>query len=143
MIEGGDVKRIRIGAALLIATAAAPAALAHHSFAMFDQSKVVTLNGVVQEFEWTNPHAWIELMVPNASGTPVKWGIELNSPNNLTRQGWKRNSIQPGDKVTITLNPLRNGNSGGLFNQIVLPNGKVLGEAAITAGKPINVPTAN
>ena len=140
---GGDMKLIAIGAALLLGAAAAPPALAHHSFAMFDQTKVVTLNGVVKEFEWTNPHAWIELMVPDAGGTPIKWGIELNSPNNLSRQGWKRTSIQAGDKVTIKLNPLRSGASGGLFNQIILPNGKVLGEPAFATGKPINVPTTN
>jgi len=122
---------------------AAPAAEAHHSFAMFDQTKVVSLTGTIVEFQWTNPHAWIEILAPGPEGgAPVRWGIELNSPNNLTRQGWKRSSLKPGDKVTLTMNPLRSGKKGGLFNQVTLPDGKVLGEKAIT-GKPINVPTAN
>jgi len=131
-------------AALAAAISAAPTA-AHHSFAMFDQNKTVTLKGQVAEFQWTNPPAFIELNVPNGQGSTDRWSIELNSPNNLTRQGWRRSSLKPGDTVTITLNPLRNGKKGGLFNKVVLPNGTVLGDGrpADSGGKPINVPTAN
>jgi hypothetical protein len=116
-------------------------AQAHHSFAMFDQTKTVTLNGTVAEFQWTNPHAWIEIMVPDQTGKPVKWSVELNSPNNLTRQGFKRTSLKPGDKAVVVINPLRDGKKGGLFNRVTLPDGKVLGEKTIT-GRPINVPTS-
>lgn len=126
---------------LPLALFAPGAAQAHHSFAMFDQTKTVALNGTIVEFQWTNPHAWIEIMVPDASGTPVKWSIELNSPNNLARQGFKRSSLKPGDKATVVINPLRDGKKGGLFNNVTLPNGQLLGEKMIT-GKPINVPTA-
>ena len=66
----------------------AGSAFAHHSFAMFDRSKETTLVGVVQDFQWTNPHSWIELDVPNENGSIDKWSIELNSPNNSPRQGW-------------------------------------------------------
>jgi hypothetical protein len=107
--------------------AAAPcAALAHHSFAMFDRDKEVTLVGTVREFQWTNPHAFIEMDVPDANGTPAKWSIELNSPNNLTRQGWKSSMLKAGDKVSVTMNPLRDGKKGGLFVSVVLPDGKVI-----------------
>lgn len=116
---------------------------AHHSFAMFDQTKTVTLKGSVAEFQWTNPHAWIEVDVPGAAGASQRWGIELNSPNNLTRQGWRRSTLKAGDKVTITINPLRNGKKGGLFNTIVLPDGKMLGGERGANGNAINVPTAN
>lgn len=129
-------------AALATAMIAAPTA-AHHSFAMFDQTKQVTLKGKVAEFQWTNPHAFIEINVPNAQGATDRWSIELNSPNNLTRQGWKRNSLKPGDEITLTFNPLRNGKKGGLFNRVVLPNGSTLGERATEGGRPINIPTAN
>jgi opacity protein-like surface antigen len=131
-------------AALAAAMTAAPTA-AHHSFAMFDQNKSVTLKGQVAEFQWTNPHAFIELNVPNGKGGSDRWSIELNSPNNLTRQGWRRSTLKPGDTVSITLNPLRNGKKGGLFNKVVLPNGTVLGDGrpAGSDGKAINVPTAN
>lgn len=126
--------------ALAMALVALPA-VAHHSFAMFDQTRTVSLKGSVVQFQWTNPHAFIELDVPNAkSGGSEHWSIELNSPNNLARQGWRRTIIKPGDKVTITINPLRNGKKGGLFNMIVLPDGKTLGEKS---GGAINVPTAN
>src|SRR5579862_1872575 len=105
-------------AAILVAAAGlagATSALAHHSFAMFDQSRQVTLKGTVKDFQWTNPHAWIEVEIQNAQGQPEVWGVELNSPNNLTRQGWKRNVMKPGDKVTVLINPLKDGTKGGLF----------------------------
>jgi len=116
-------------------------AVAHHSFAMFDQTRTVMLKGTIDEFQWTNPHAFIEILVPGEDGKLVRWSIELNSPNNLTREGFKRTSLKPGDRVTLTMNPLRDGKKGGLFNAVTLPDGQVLREHAIT-GKPINVPTA-
>ena len=100
--------------------------LAHHSFAMFDRDKEVTLVGTVREFQWTNPHAFIEMDVPDAKGAAEKWSIELNSPNNLTRQGWKSSLLKPGDKISLTMNPLRDGKKGGLFVSVVLPDGKVI-----------------
>jgi hypothetical protein len=113
-------------------------ALAHHSFAMFDQSKQVTLKGTVKEFQWTNPHAWIEVAVPNAQGGSDVWGVELNSPNNLIRQGWKRTAMKPGDKVTVIINPLKDGSKGGLFNAVTLADGSTLGDAKPPSA-PINV----
>jgi len=117
--------------------AAAPAA-AHHSFAMFDQKKVLTLAGTVTEFQWTNPHSFLEVDVPGNG----HWSIELNSPNNLKRQGWTRSSIKTGDKVTVRLNPLRSGARGGLFLDVHLPNGKVLDSGLPANGTPVNVPHA-
>ena len=124
----------------LVASAALPA-LAHHSFAMFDQSKQVTLVGTVKEFQWTNPHAFIHVEVPAAGGTEV-WDIELNSPNNLKRQGWKPTSLKAGDKVTLVANPLRDlSHKGGLFIAVTLPDGTVLGDATRVGNTgPINVP---
>jgi hypothetical protein len=117
--------------------AAAPAA-AHHSFAMFDQKKVVTLAGTVTEFQWTNPHSFLEVDVPGNG----HWSVELNSPNNLKRQGWTRSSIKPGDKVTVRLNPLRSGARGGLFLDVRLPNGRTLDSGLPKDGTPVNVPHA-
>ncbi|WP_214621876.1 DUF6152 family protein [Sphingobium nicotianae] len=135
-------KSLLAAAALATAMIAMPTA-AHHSFAMFDQNKTVSLKGQVVEFQWTNPHAFIELDVPNGQGASDRWSIELNSPNNLTRQGWRRSSLKPGQTVTVTLNPLRNGKKGGLFNKVVLPDGSVLADVRPSSGKPINVPSAN
>lgn len=126
--------------ALGLLLCAGPAA-AHHSFAMFDQTKTLVLKGTVSEFQWTNPHSFIEMDVPDGPQAG-HWGIELNSPNNLTRQGWKRNVIKSGDHVTVTMNPLRNGKKGGLFNSIVLPDGRTLSGEHGVAGQAINVPTA-
>jgi hypothetical protein len=130
-------------AAAGLAFAAAPPAAAHHSFAMFDQGKKVVLKGTIAEFQWTNPHAFIELDVKEADGKVTRWSLELNSPNNLKRQGWSRTSVKPGDVVSVTFNPLRSGKTGGLFNSLVMADGKVLGEAAFAGGRPINVPNAN
>lgn len=126
----------------LIALSVASPALAHHSFAMFDQKKVLTLEGTVSQFQWTNPHAFIELDVPAARGAPVHWSIELNSPNNLKRQGWTRSSLHPGDKVTVRLNPLRSGEHGGLFLDVRMPNGRTLDSGLPKDGTPVNVPRA-
>ena len=127
----------------LFALAFITAAAAHHSFAMFDQSQQVTLKGTVSEFQWTNPHAWIHLDVPNANGVKDTWQVELNSPNNLKRQGWKSTSVKPGDQVTLVLNPLKDGSKGGLFVSITLPDGSVLGDPTRAHGGPINVPATH
>jgi len=119
--------------------ASAPAAIAHHSFAMFDQGQTVVLKGVVTEIQWTNPHAFLHVQVADATGA-ANWQIELNSPNNLRRQGWKSNSIQVGQRVTVSIHPLRDGSHGGLFMSVTLPDGSVLGEPAGAARGPVNVP---
>jgi hypothetical protein len=121
-----------------VALAAAPV-LAHHSFAMFDQRKVMTLEGTVHEFQWTNPHSFIELDVPNG-GKAQRWSIELNSPNNLTRQGWKRTSLKAGEKISVRIAPLRNGHPGGLFLDLKKSDGKVLDSGLPKNGTPVNVP---
>jgi hypothetical protein len=112
------------GAALLLSFAGMAAA--HHSFAMFDRKTQVELVGTVKEFQWTNPHSWIEVDVPNAQGGSDKWSVECNSPNNLARAGWRSTSLKPGDKVTVVIHPLRNGDKGGLFVSVKLANGQTL-----------------
>lgn len=126
--------------ALLIGSAAASA---HHSFAMFDQSRQLPLSGTVKEFQWTNPHSFIELDVAKSDGSLELWHVELNSPNNLKRQGWRSGSLKPGDKVMVVINPLRNGERGGLFLSVTLPDGSVLGDPTRQGSAPINVPTTH
>jgi hypothetical protein len=116
-------------------------AWAHHSFAMFDQSREMTLLGTVKEFQWTNPHSFIELSTANPDGSVDVWSVELNSPNNLKRQGWRSDSLQTGDKVTLVLNPLRDGRKGGLFIRVTRPDGRVLGDPTRQGGGAINVPS--
>lgn len=130
------MKRQSIGGALgVIATVAMTLpASAHHSFAMFDREKEVQLEGVVKEFQWTNPHTWIQLMVTGTDGKVVEWNIEGTSPNGLKRQGWTSKSIKPGDKVKVVISPLRNGDNGGALIQAILPDGKTLGRRAPYTG---------
>jgi hypothetical protein len=115
--------------ALAVATAMlfALPAFAHHSFAMFDNEKEKTLEGVVKEFQWTNPHAWVQVMVKGPDGKEVEWSIECASPNGLKRQGWRGNTIKAGDKVTAIIHPLKSGEPGGSMMVIVLPDGTQLG----------------
>src|SRR5580692_8431070 len=95
--------------AALAAVASAPVTLAHHSFAMFDRTRTISLDGVIKEFQWTNPHSWIQLMVTDQSGKAVEWSLEGGSPNILGRDGWKRTSIVPGDHVTVVVYPMKDG----------------------------------
>jgi hypothetical protein len=111
--------------ALALALVAGPA-LAHHSFAMFDMKKEATVQGVVTDFRWTNPHAWMLVDAPGPNGSKVNWSFEMTSPNNLVLSGWRRSSLKPGDKVTVTYHPLQNGKSGGALVKVVLPDNKVL-----------------
>jgi hypothetical protein len=113
---------------LAAALVVAGPALAHHSFAMFDRQKEITLKGTVKEFQWTNPHSFIEIETLDDKGASATYSIEMNSPNNLTRQGWKSTFLKAGDKVTLVMNPLRDGSRGGLFVSVMLPDGKVLGD---------------
>ena len=118
----------------LVAVAAlalsASAAYAHHSFAMFDNTKEQTLEGTIKDFQWTNPHIWIQVNVAGPDGKMTEWSIEGGSPNLVGRQGWKRNSFKSGDKVSITIHPLRNGDPGGSFVSAAFPDGRKLGNGA-------------
>ena len=88
-------------------------ASAHHSFAMFDRTKTAEVAGTIKAFQWTNPHVWIQVMAPDASGKTVEWGFECNAPRSLTQAGWSRHTFKEGDKVTVVYNPLRAGGAGG------------------------------
>jgi hypothetical protein len=112
--------------ALTAALTFAGLATAHHSGAMFDSSKTVVLDGTITEFNWQNPHSSIKIEVPGADGKPVVWAIEMNAPQNLVRDGWKRTTIKPGDKATVTARPMRDGRPAGLYVSIKLSDGKVL-----------------
>jgi hypothetical protein len=101
--------------------------LGHHSFAGFDLSKTIILTGTVKEFQWVNPHSWIQLMVTDSSGAAVEWSIEMSSPSSLARQGWKPRMLKPGDQVTVTAHPLRDGRPGGSFVSATLADGTRIG----------------
>lgn len=106
----------------------AQSASAHHSFAMFDNENQIKLEGTVTHFQWTNPHVYIELDAMNVYSddkTVKGWTIECANPGILNRIGWKFNMVNPGDKITIIVAPLRSGEPGALLKQITLPDGRV------------------
>jgi len=92
------------------------AAMAHHSFAMFDQANPIELEGIVQEFKYTNPHSYLLLEVKGEDGETVVWNLEGSAPSILGRDGWSRDSLKPGDHVLVTIDPLRSGAPGGSWN---------------------------
>ena len=120
-------------AGIAVAMSAIPA-FAHHSFAMFDAEKSMTLEGTVKEFQWTNPHSWILMTVNNAQGQPEQWAIELNGPGGLARQGWVPKTLTPGMKVKAVIHPLRDGTNGGQFMAITLPDGTQKGNVNAAPG---------
>jgi hypothetical protein len=91
---------------------AGPAA-AHHSFALFDMTKTVDLEGTVKRFDWSNPHSWIFLEVTGPQNTAEEWLVELPAAGALARDGWNKNFIKPGEKLVVRINPLKNGQKGG------------------------------
>jgi hypothetical protein len=101
---------------------------AHHSFSMFEPVKETILAGTVTRFEWTNPHTWIELDVLNGDGTWTHWSIEGGSLVVLQRQGWRSDTLKPGDKITLVMHPLRDGRCGGSLIGLVTASGKTLGQ---------------
>jgi hypothetical protein len=114
-----------LAAGMLCAAALPGPAMAHHSFAMFDSQKEVTLEGTVREFQWTNPHSWVQLTVME-NGQSTEYSIEGGSPNGLARKGWSRNSLKAGDHVKVTIHPLKDGTKGGSFMHALLPDGSTL-----------------
>lgn len=110
---------------LALVLAAAPT-WAHHSFTMFDSTKMVTLTGTIKEFQWTNPHTFTWIDVPNQSGGVDTWAIEGMSPNYLGRRGWTKNTLKPGDKVSVVILPLKDGSKGGTFLRCTLADGTVM-----------------
>jgi len=129
----------RVLSCSLIAVAAmltASSALAHHSFAMFDQSKTVTIQGIVKDFRWTNPHVFIQVMVKNDQGVDEEWSIEMTSPEHLVRTGWKPGTLKPGDKITLNIHPLRDGNiKGGQYLNGTGPDGPLIGAPQPSPGE--------
>ena len=120
------MKTLAAAAAATAALIAAGPVLAHHSYAMFDAAQNKQLDGVVQDFKWTNPHSYIEVLVADDKGQMQKWGVECGSPAQLVRAGWRSSSLKPGDHVVVTIHPLRSGEFGGSFVQVQTADGKVL-----------------
>src|SRR5579864_2061253 len=111
---------------LSIAATVAMPAFAHHSFAMYEREKTLTLSGTVKEFAWSSPHVLIQILTGNARGDPMIWFIEGSSPTVLARGGWTGSLLKPGDKISLGIHPRKDGGAGGLLadEQQVLVNGQ-------------------
>jgi Family of unknown function (DUF6152) len=121
------VKHISVAAVAMIFVGNA---FAHHSGAMFDQEHKVTLSGTVSAFQWTNPHCYIQLMVPDKKGHPQEWSLEMAAPIYLQQRGWRPSTLKPGDKLTVVVSPLRNmaEHKGGLVFAANDASGKPIGK---------------
>jgi uncharacterized protein DUF6152 len=131
----GAIKTLVLAAIGVVASSTL--AHAHHSFAAFDRTKKVVLVGMVKEFSFTNPHAWIQLEVQDSKGEKTEWGVECGSPNMMARTGWKKELLKPGDQVAVTVNPLADGRPNGSLVSITLANGTVLGPGDAPPPKPL------
>jgi uncharacterized protein DUF6152 len=130
------MKVLKVGGSVVIALFLAVTAYAHHSAAGIDQTKTVTQEGIVKQFKWANPHSWLEIEVPNSKGGTELWNLEMNPPSYLVRAGWKSTTVKPGDKIKFTARPFKNGDPGGLFVNVTLADGKVLGQNAPRGNGP-------
>jgi hypothetical protein len=126
--------------ALLAASAALSAgtASAHHSAAMFDAGKEITLTGTVKEFQWTSPHCWIQVLAADPArpdAAPVEWGVEMDNPLGLSRHGWKPSSLKAGDHVVVVAHPQRDGSRGAQVVSVT-KDGKPIGTGTPAARAP-------
>jgi hypothetical protein len=120
----------KLGIAVVVVASVAitiPAAMAHHSGVEFDTTKIVELNGTIKEFQFKNPHTWIQVLVPNPKGESVEWSLEWGSPNALGRDGYRPTTFPVGAKVTVRINPMKNGSPAGAFIGAKLEGGKTIG----------------
>ena len=105
----------------------ATAGLAHHSAAMFDQTQQITLSGTVREFQWSSPHCYIQLLASADKSAPQEWSLEMAAPMYLYRLGWRPSTVKAGDKITVSVHPLRDGKRGGLLFKATTADGHQLG----------------
>ncbi len=106
-------------------------AAAHHSFAMFDHEKLITVSGTLKAFEWTNPHCWLHISAPDpTTGKMSDWSFEMGSVPQIAAQGWKADSVKAGDKITITGHPMKDGSRGGQYRSAKLADGRTFQQAA-------------
>ena len=124
----------KLGAAACVAglLMAPVEAFAHHSGAMFESEKTITVSGTVKEFEYVNPHSWLYVVVTDDKGEETLWGFEAEGPSALMRAGIKKNALQPGDLVTVKARPLRDGRPAGAWVSVTKADGTVLAPRPLT-----------
>jgi len=136
-----SIMRIAIAAGVLVLLGLPTSA--HHSGAMFEPEKTVTLKGVVKEFEYTNPHSWLWVTVTNDDQTMTDWGFEAEGPSTLFRAGIKKGDLKPGDKITVTGRPMRDGRPAAAWVSVIKEDGRVLQPRAAPVVSTTTTPAAN
>ena len=127
----GSMQRVVLIATVGALSAAALPSAAHHSYGMFDLSKEVSIAGTVKEFQWGNPHIFIQVVAPGEDGKPTEYSVEGTSPGVLRRAGWTFNSLKAGDRVTVVMSPLRDTSRiGGMLQRVTTADGRVLSNKA-------------
>lgn len=122
--------------AAIVALGLVASASAHHSTSMYDYTTTKTVAGTVRAFQWSNPHTFIQLLVPDGNGQSKEWSIEAGTPASMSGMGWSKKTLKPGDKVTLAIAPLRDGGAGGTLKSATLADGKVLtGMGAVFSGQ--------
>jgi hypothetical protein len=111
-----------------VATLLSFSASSHHSHAMFDGDTTLNITGTVDTLDWTNPHVWLHVNATDEAGEPMRWSLEMGSPANIARRGWRPRLVSPGDSVTVALHPLRDGGTIGSLVAISLPDGTQMGD---------------
>lgn len=119
--------RVRLGLGLVLVAGASMPADAHHSFAPYEPELQITFTGTVTQFQWTNPHVYIEMDAPDENGEMRHWLIECANPGILNRVGWKWNMIEVGDEISVIVSPLRNGEPAALLKSVRLADGRIFG----------------
>ena len=120
---------IALPAVLATALFQAPPGLAHHSNVAFEVTKVVTITGVVKDFQWRNPHTWVIMTIDDGKGGKVEWAVEGRAPGVLLRAGWSKNSLKPGETITVDMSPARDGSKTGLVARVTKADGTILANA--------------
>jgi hypothetical protein len=124
-----------VGLLVCLAVTALPA-LAHHGAASFDTEKEITLKGSVTEWIWANPHCFLKFDAKDDTGTVRNWAVETQNPTDMSKRGWRRTSFKPGDQVTVTLQPVKNGSPVGRVRSAITADGTTLGTAGQLPAAP-------
>jgi hypothetical protein len=103
--------------------------VAHHSFGLYDMDRTVEIDATVAQMEWSNPHCWLFVQVGNSAGAATAYGFEMTSVGEMTRRGWKKTAVKPGDKVKVRYHPMRDGRAGGLMMAVITADGRAIGRA--------------
>jgi len=134
--NSSQVRSALVSFAVIAISLGSASVWAHHSATMFEPKKVLSFEGVVKQFEWSNPHSWLQVVTVDGNGAQDEWSLEMGPLVGLSRAGWKPRMLRPGDKVKVSLHPLKNGSYGGRLISVTLSDGRVMNGQGGAAAPP-------